>query len=487
MISKITYLKSTKIVCTIGPKSQDEKTIKLMAETGMDVVRMNLSHGSHDFHKKTVNIVRKISKELGSYIGILLDLQGPKIRTRKLMKEPLVLNKDQEIILSIEDVPGDWNVLSVNYEKLPEEVQIGHTILLDDGNIKLEVIDKDVKRVMCRVVDGGIIRSYRGINLPDTKISAPSLTKKDIGDLDFGLKNGVDFIALSFVRNKDDILNLKKKIKNKGKNTPVIAKIEKPEAIENIDDIISCADAIMIARGDLGAETSPQDVPVLQKLIIRKCNHEGKPVITATQMLESMLTHPRPTRAEASDVANAIFDGTDCVMLSGESALGEYPVRAVKVMAEITRRAEVAMISGGLYHPSQSIAQPKEDELDEAVSYHACKITDLVHPKFIIAFTLSGNTATLLSKYRPSVPIIAMSPNENTLRQLSLFWGVYGIHIDMVKSTEGLLDRAERTMVKKGLCKEGDNVVFVGGVPVLSGAATNMLKVHTLRIGVKNL
>jgi pyruvate kinase len=483
----MTDLKSTKIVCTIGPKSQDEGTLAGMMDAGMDIVRMNLSHGSHDFHEKTVKTVRKVAKESGTHIGILLDLQGPKIRTRRLIKEPLILKKGHEIVLSIEDVPGDWEVLSVNYNKLPAEVQIGQTILLDDGNVKLEVTNKDEKRVTCRVAEGGVIRSYRGINLPDTKISAPSLTRKDIDDLDFGLKNGVDFIALSFVRVKDDITSLKEMIKNRGEDTPVIAKIEKPEAIENIDDIIECADGIMVARGDLGAETSPQDVPVLQKMIIRKCNLKGKPVITATQMLESMISHPRPTRAEASDVANAIFDGTDCVMLSEETAIGEYPVKTVKVMADIARRAEGEMISDGLYHSSQSIAQPLEGELHEAVSYHACKITDLVHPKFIIAFTLSGKTASLLSKYRPSVPIIAMSPNENILRRLSLFCGVYGVYIGMVKSTERLLDQAERITVRMNLCREGDTVVYVGGVPVMSGAATNMLKVHTVRIGVRNL
>ena len=482
----MSVFKSTKIVCTIGPKSQDEETMTRMAEAGMDVVRMNLSHGSHEFHSRTVKLARRVAKKTGRYIGVLLDLQGPKIRTRKLEKEPLILNREQTITLTTRDVPGNWEFLSVNYEMLPREVQTGETILLDDGQIELEVEETTATDIRCRVVEGGVIRSYRGINLPDTKLSTPSLTAKDYDDLDFGLQQGVDLVALSFVRRASDIDDLKNRMKEKGAFVPIIAKIEKQEAIENIDEIVERADGIMVARGDLGAETSPQDVPVLQKLIITRCNLKGKPVITATQMLESMISHPKPTRAEASDVANAIFDGTDCVMLSGETALGEFPVRAVRVMTDIALRAEVEMRkTAGRSNPSYE--QFGIGEIPDAVSYHACKISDRVLPKLIVGFTLSGKTAALLSKYRPSVPIVAMSPNENVLRQLSLRWGVYGVRINMVKSAEKLLDTAERILVEHSFCMEGDTVVFVGGVPVLRGATTNMLKVHTVKIGDRNL
>ena len=483
----MSVFKSTKIVCTIGPKSQDEETMTSMAEAGMDVVRMNLSHGSHEFHSRTVKLARRVAKKTGRYIGVLLDLQGPKIRTRKLEKEPLILNREQTITLTTRDVPGNWEFLSVNYEMLPREVQTGETILLDDGQIELEVEEKNATDIRCRVVEGGVIRSYRGINLPDTKLSTPSLTAKDYDDLDFGLQQGVDLVALSFVRRASDIDDLKNRMRDKGALVPIIAKIEKQEAVENIDEIVERADGIMVARGDLGAETSPQDVPVLQKLIITRCNLKGKPVITATQMLESMISHPKPTRAEASDVANAIFDGTDCVMLSGETALGEYPVRAVRVMTDIALRAEVEMRKTAAGRSTPPYEQFVIDEIPDAVSYHACKISDRVLPKLIVGFTLSGKTAALLSKYRPSVPIVAMSPNEDVLRQLSLRWGVYGVRINMVKSAEKLLDTAERILVEHSFCMEGDTVVFVGGVPVLSGATTNMLKVHTVKIGDRNL
>jgi pyruvate kinase len=480
-------LKSTKIVCTIGPKSQDEGTMTRMVKSGMDVVRMNLSHGSHDFHRRTIELTKRISKKTGRYIGILLDLQGPKIRTRGLEKEPLVLNRGQRITLTTRDIPGNWEYLSVNYENLPQEVQAGETILLDDGQIKLKVVGKDVNNVVCSVVEGGVIRSYRGINLPDTELGAPSLTAKDIEDLDFGLRNGVDLIALSFVRRAGDIEELKSRIKKKGRELPVIAKIEKPEAVKNIDGIVDSAAGIMVARGDLGAETSPQDVPVLQKQIITHCNRKGKPVITATQMLESMVSHPSPTRAEASDVANAIFDGTDCVMLSGETAVGEYPVKAVSVMAEIAHRAEAEIRTYSTCRGENVTSQTVKDDVPDAVCCHACKITDLVRPNLIVGFTLSGRTAALLSKYRPSVPIIAMSPDEDVLNRLSLYWGVYGVRIDILKSADRLFDRAERLVLEHGFCREGDTVVFVGGVPVLSGVTTNMLKVHTVKIGDRNL
>lgn len=453
----------------------------------MDVVRMNMSHGSHDFHRHTIDLTRKVSKNTGTYLGIMLDLQGPKIRTRGLLTEPVILKEGQRFTLTTKDVSGNWERVSVNYELLPGEVKRGETILLDDGRIRLEVIEVTTTDVVCTVREGGVIRSYRGLNLPTTKLSTPALTDKDVEDLLFGLQHGVDIVALSFVRRAADVEELRHRIRERGQKVPIVAKIEKPEAVENIDEIIESADGIMVARGDLGAETSPQDVPVLQKLIISRCNGMGKPVITATQMLESMISHPRPTRAEASDVANAIFDGTDCVMLSGETAIGEYPLRAVAIMTDIARRAEREMGINGICPPLRPVDRIGSHDVAEEVCAQACMLADRVLPKLIIGFTRTGKTAARLSKYRPSVPILALCPNEEVLRSLSIYRSVQGLPIETADSAEELLDRAERIVVAKGLCREGDTVLFVGGVPVLSGVSTNMLKVHSVRIGDRNL
>ncbi len=459
-----------------------------MARAGMNLVRMNLSHGSYAFHRKTIQVSRDVSRRLERHIGIVLDLQGPKIRTGKLAKETVQLKRGGEITLTTRDVEGDWNIMSVNYDRLPAEVKEGERILLDDGNVELRVVGIGGDSVRCRIVNGGVVRSYRGVNLPESAISVQAVTRKDIADLSFGLENGVDFFALSFIRKAEDIQYLRLLMLERGTVLPIIAKIEKPEAIRNIDGIIDEADGIMVARGDLGAETSPQDVPILQKMIIRKCNRAGKPVITATQMLESMIEHPRPTRAEAADVANAIFDGTDAVMLSGETAMGAFPVRAVKTMAEIAQRAEEEINKrkrDGFSVQPQEIPEP--DETADCVSYSATRLTELMNPKYIISFTLSGKTAALVSKYRPSVPVIAMSPNKDVLRKLSVYSGVYGVYIDHVSSTEQLLDTAEKIVVQKGYCREGDRVLFIGGVPVLAGEPTNMLKVHKVKLGQKNI
>jgi len=479
-------MRSTKIICTIGPASHDEGSISALMRSGMNIARMNMAHGTYKFHAETIRHTRETAQQLGLHIGVLIDLQGPKIRTGKLKKETVVLNEGERIRLTTEDMVGDWDEISVNYEKLPQEAQIGERILLDDGSIELKVIGIGEKSITCKIVNGGIIRSYRGVNLPDTQVSSPSLTDKDFNDLEFGLSEGVDYVALSFVRSARDIEILRNRIIQKGHSTPVIAKIEKPEAIKNISRIIEASDGIMIARGDLGAETSPQEVPVLQKLITRKCNASGKPVITATQMLESMISHPRPTRAEASDVANAIFDGTDAVMLSAETAIGSYPCEAVRVMDRIAKRVESEIIKNGI--PCARIQETERKEsVAEAVCYSAYRITEQLKPKYIVSFTLSGKTASLMSMYRPPVPIIAMSPKAEVLRRLSLFRGVHGIEIGMVENTEYLIGSAERVLIEKGLCGVDDMVLIIGGVPVLAGEPTNMLKVHHVNIDRKNI
>ena len=486
-------MKSTKIICTIGPRSQDKKVLARMIENGMDVARINMSHGDYEFHRKTIRLVRELSEEYNRHIGVLIDLQGPKIRTGKLKKETVVLNEGDTLTLTIDDVPGDWNILSVNYRGLVNEAKPGDRILLDDGNIELKVLKVREREVVCRIINGGIIRSYRGVNLPDTSLGIPSITEKDMRDLEFGIAEGVDFVALSFVRKAQDVERLKELINGMGSDTPVITKIEKPEAVKNIDEIIMVTDGIMVARGDLGAETSPQEVPILQKMIIEKCNIAGKPVITATQMLESMIHHPRPTRAEASDVANAIFDGTDAVMLSGETAMGAYPVVTVKVMSEIIQRAEAEIKRNGndILHRKvdRILAQLKRstDIVPESICYSAMKITEIVPISYIVGFTLSGRTAHFLSRYRPPVPIIALSPNKRVLHRLSIYWGVRSEYIKEVSSTEELLNEAESILVNRGICKEGERVLLVSGVPVTTKEPTNMLKIHPVHIGIKNI
>jgi len=479
-------MKSTKIVCTIGPKSQKKGILTKMIRAGMNVARLNMSHGDYDFHKKSIDLIREVSNELNAHIAIIVDLQGPKIRTGRLLKETVILKKGSMITLTTDEIVGDWNRLSVNYKELPNEATKGERIYLDDGNIELKVIDIQGNDILCRVMEGGVIRSYRGINLPDTRIKTPSLTEKDLEDLEFGLDQGVDYIALSFVRKADDIYNLRDRIARRNFDIPIVAKIEKPEAVKNIDSIIEATDSIMVARGDLGAETSPQDVPILQKKIIAKCNSARKPVITATQMLESMISHPRPTRAEASDVANAIFDGTDAVMLSGETALGDFPVEAVRVMTSIAKKVEEVQKKNKIY-PEDFETVKNRNDVALGVSFTACQLSALVKSRYIIGFTLSGKTALNISTYRPPVPILGMSPNKEILRRMNLYWGVYGVKIDRVSSTEELFDKAERVLINHKYCKEDDTVIFVGGVPVMSNEPTNMVKVHRVKIGRRNI
>lgn len=473
-------MKSTKIVCTIGPASQKTDVMIKLVNAGMNVARMNMSHGSYDFHLETIKNIREVAKKTGTFIGILLDLQGPKIRTGRQSKEIIELKRGELVKLTTEDIEGNWEMLSINYKSLPEEAHTGEKILMDDGNIELEVLYIKNRIITCKILNGGAIRSFRGINLPDTTIKTPSLTEKDIEDLEFGLENDVDFIALSFVRKADDIIDLKKRIKEKKKDVFVISKIEKPEAIEHIDSIIDVSDGIMVARGDLGAETSPQEVPILQKKIIKKCNSKNKPVITATQMLESMISKPRPTRAEANDVANAIFDGTDAVMLSGETAMGEFPVEAVSIMANIAKRTEREI-------EYETIAKDLYTELDkehsdaDAICYAGVTLCNTIPSRYIAGFSLSGKTLQTLSKFRPSKPILGMSPIKSILQRTSLFWGVHGIKIDRVESTDALYKHTNSVLLAKGLCQAGDRIITVSGTPLHRGVHTNMIKIHTVK------
>ena len=472
-------MKSTKIVCTIGPGSQDEEVLLKLVEAGMDVARMNMSHGSYDFHSKTINNIRKVSIKTGKFIGILLDLQGPKIRTGKQSKDIIELKKGSVLKLTTDDIVGNWEMLSINYKPLPDEAKPGEKILLDDGNIELKIKSIENRIIICEVMNGGMIRSFRGINLPDTPLSTPALTVKDLEDLNFGLSNDVDFVALSFVRQAQDIISLRENIEAKGKTAFIISKIEKPEAITNIDSIIEESDGIMVARGDLGAETSAQDVPILQKQIIHKCNMAHKPVITATQMMESMISKPKPTRAEANDVANAIFDGTDAVMLSGETAMGEYPVETVTVMSNIAERTEKEINYNDVTEKIYNLSGKADDNAD-ALCFSACTLCNTISPEYMIGFSMSGRTIESLSKYRPSKAILGMSPDERVLRRLTVFRGVYGIKIDMADSSDELFDNADKILISKGFCSQGDKVVAVSSMPLTGKNRTNMIKIHSV-------
>jgi pyruvate kinase len=472
-------MKSTKIVCTIGPVSQDEKILQKLVEAGMDIARMNMSHGFYDFHKTTIDNIRKVSIKTGKFIGILLDLQGPKIRTGKQSKDIIELEKDSTLKLTTDDIVGNWEMLSINYKPLPDEAKPGEKILLDDGNIELKIQSIENRIITCKVMNGGLIRSFRGINLPDTPLSTPALTKKDLEDLNFGLSNDVDFVALSFVRRAEDITSLRKIIEDKGKTAFIISKIEKPEAITNIDRIIAESVGILVARGELGAETSAQDVPILQKHIIHKCNVAHKPVITATQMMESMISKPKPTRAEANDVANAIFDGTDAVMLSGETAMGEYPIETVTVMSSIAERTEKEINYTELTEKIYNLSGKAEDDAD-ALCYSACTLCNTISPKFMVGFSRSGRTIESLSKYRPSKPILGMSPDERVLRRLTVFRGVYGIKIEMAESSDELFENTDKILTSNGLCSQKDKIVAVSSMPLTGINRTNMIKIHSI-------
>jgi pyruvate kinase len=465
-----------KIVCTLGPATSTPEMVDRLVRAGMDVARLNFSHGSHEDHARAIAAVRAASGRHEKPIAILADLQGPKIRTGKLVGgNPVTLRAGDTLVITTEDVLGDAHRISTGYRALPAEVRKGDRILLADGLIELRVTGTSRREVRCEVVNGGELREHQGINLPGVKLRTPAFTEKDRKDLVFSLKQGVNYVAVSFVRRAEDVLEVKGAISKAGKETPVIAKLEKPEAIDNLDAILEAADGVMIARGDLGVEMSPEKVPVVQKRIIARALDYRVPVITATQMLESMTEHPRPTRAEASDVANAIFDGTDAVMLSGETAVGRYPVESVAMMDRIVREAEASSLAVARPH------RPAELGISEAISEAVCHAAEELSMRVIAVFTQSGWTARLISKYRPRPPIIAFSPVQETRRRLSLYWGVVPRKIDPVRDIDALAARAERRLLEEKLVRKGDIVALVAGTPFGIRGTTNFLKLH--RIG----
>ncbi len=468
----------TKIIGTIGPAVDTPEMMSKMILAGLDVVRLNFSHGSHDQHAENIRIIKEGARIADSPVAILADLCGPKIRLG-LIKQEFNINSGETIVISTdpESYSGNHKMIPAEYEPLAGDVKPGDRILIDDGLLQLTVIESSGQNVVCEVIDGGTVKSRKGMNLPNVEISEPAITAKDRKDLDFILANDIDLIALSFVRNHNDIRELRWLMKERNRMLPVIAKIEKPEAIRDLDAIINETDMIMVARGDLGVELPPQEVPTLQKQIIRKCISANKPVITATQMLESMIQNPRPTRAEASDVANAVYDGTDAVMLSGETSVGLHPLAAVRIMEQIVRSSEHHAMSDEFVKIRRSSEKLTNEE---NICRSACIMAQEAGAKAIIAITRSGKTARLLSKYRSDVPILAFSQSERTIRELNIVWGVQGEILDEVGDTDETLKRTKLAAIERGYLRPGDKVVYTTGIPLLKSKAANMVKIDTV-------
>ncbi|CEH31674.1 pyruvate kinase [Aneurinibacillus migulanus] len=468
-------MRKTKIVCTIGPASESIETLKALMEAGMNVARLNFSHGSHEEHGERITTIRQAASELGRNVAILLDTKGPEIRTGVLEKPSVELVEGQTIVLTTEEIKGNEKRVSVTYEGLPQDVHPGCTILIDDGLIGLTVEKIEGKDIHCHIRNGGTLKDRKGVNVPGVQIGLPGITEKDAKDIEFGIEQGIDIIAASFVRKAEDVLEIREILERHNADIHIISKIENHEGVNNAADILAVSDGLMVARGDLGVEIPAEEVPLVQKELIRRCNEVGKPVITATQMLDSMQRNPRPTRAEASDVANAIFDGTDAIMLSGETAAGKYPVEAVETMKRIAERTETALAYREILH-TNSVA--KQTVIPDALSQAVANVAFDLDAQAIITATESGHTARIVSKFRPKAPIIAVTPNLHVCRKLALVWGVIPLHSEPTESTDEMLDSSVRTAVRSGIVKRGDLVVITAGVPVREPGTTNLLKVH---------
>ena len=469
--------KKTKIVCTLGPASQSEETLTKLIENGLNVCRFNFSHGSHEEHKERMDIVKKVRDELKKPVAILLDTKGPEIRTGNFADPEVFLEEGSKFIITMADVIGNKEMCTVSYKGLAEDVVEGDTILIDDGLVGLKVENVVGEEIHCVVENSGIVKNHKGVNVPGVKINLPALTPKDISDIEFGITQGIDFIAASFVRKASDVLAIREVLENNNAtDIQIISKIENQEGVDNLDEILQVSDGLMVARGDLGVEIPKEDIPIVQKQMIKKCNALGKPVITATQMLDSMIRNPRPTRAEVTDVANAIYDGTDAIMLSGETAAGKYPVEAVKVMAAIAKRIEETL-------DYDTILRSKglnNTNVTDAISYATCTTAKSLTASGIVTSTSSGYTARMVSKFRPKTPIIAATPNERTSRQLSLSWGVYTVMCEQAENTDDLIDNSIEASKNEGYIHEGELVVITTGVPTGVSGTTNLIKVQVI-------
>lgn len=470
-------MSKTKIVCTIGPVSRTPETLEKLIRAGMDVARLNFSHGTAEEHVEVIKIIRRIAGELNRSVAILQDLAGPKIRIGEIEQGSITLESGKAFTLTGRPVPGSEREASITYPDLPKEIEPGDTLLLNDGALELVVIGTDGENINCRVIIGGPLSSHKGINLPARSIKASIFTDKDKKDLALGIEQEVDYVALSFVRTASDIVEIKRFMEDSGSDIPIIAKIEKHEALKNIDEIIEAVDGIMVARGDLGVETPLEKVPLVQKMLIQKANRAGKPVITATQMLRSMTDSPRPTRAEVTDVANAILDGTDAVMLSEETAVGSYPVKAVEMMARIAEDAESGFPFDALMRRSD-LKDVKA--MPEAVGHAACNLAEEIDASLLITFTQSGSTARLVAKYRPRRPILAPTPIEKTYRRLALIWGVVPILSEKMNSSDEMIEKALTAAINSGLARRGQRVIITAGSPLSVPGTTNLIKAEVL-------
>lgn len=468
-------MRRTKIVCTLGPATNDVETMKKLIESGLDAARINFSHGTYESHGETIAKLKQAREEMNAPIPLILDTKGPEIRIRTFAEGKIHLDVGNTFTLTTKEVEGDQNMVSVTYKDMPRDLQRGSRVLLDDGLIELQVESVEEEDIRCTVINGGPLSSNKGVNIPGIKVNLPALTEKDISDLKFGVENGFDIVAASFIRKAADVTNIRRILEEfGGENIQIIAKIENQEGVDNIDSILEVSDGIMVARGDLGVEIPPEEVPLVQKILIAKANRWGKPVITATQMLESMVNSPRPTRAEANDVANAIFDGSDAIMLSGETAMGNYPVEAVAMMARIAQKAEGSM-KYGIKMVSET--EPERVNITNAISLAACTTAAELKTSCICTITQSGFTARMIAKYRPVCPIVAGTPNERAWRQMNLIWGCKSLHYEGELPKGGVFDAVMKIAERSGLVNNGDTVVLAMGMPVGVSGATNTLRV----------
>lgn len=473
------HLKKTKIVCTIGPSSEKPEILEELIKNGMNVARLNFSHGTHEEHLEKIKTIRKVRRKLNVPVAIMLDTKGPEIRTGNFDVDEVYLKPNDTFTLTTRDIIGNANIVSVSYKGLPNDVEVGSIIYIDDGLVQLEVTEiKDGTEVVCKALNNGILSNHKGVNLPGSKTNLPSITPKDVDDIKFGIENDIDFIAASFVRKKEDVYDIRRVLEDHGgENIKIISKIESQEGVDNLDEIIEASDGIMVARGDLGVEIKTELIPIVQKQIIRKVNMASKPVITATQMLDSMIRNPRPTRAETTDVANAIIDGTDCVMLSGETAGGKYPVEAVNTMRNICITTELSDdFNKNVYETDISTL----NNITNSIAKNTCDIAKELDAKAIISCTSSGNTSRVLSKFKPKTNIVAATTTERVARQLSVVWGVYPVVIQEAKETDELIERAIFGAINGKYVNEGDLTVVTAGIPLGISGNSNLIKVHVI-------
>ena len=470
------FSNKTKIVCTVGPACNTKEGLRNLIANGADVFRLNFSHGTHEIHKNVIKLVRELNEELGTHIALLQDLQGPKIRVEEVENNGVEIVEGETIIITTDTIVGTKTRVSTGYKQFVQDVEVGDMVMVDDGKLELKVESKTATDVTCRIIYGGLLKSRKGINLPDTNVTAPSLTEKDAEDLVFGLENDVDWVALSFVRTAEDLRDIQKIIADAGKKTKVIAKIEKPQAVLNIDEIIEVTDGLMVARGDLGVEMAMEEVPVIQKMLVRKCNAAGKPVIVATQMMESMIDNPRPTRAETNDVANAVIDGADAVMLSAETASGKYPNLAVMGMSKIIQKVEANTKS--VYNKGfDGLSRESEEYLSNSVIASACILGRDTEAKAICALTSSGYSAFRAAHHRPNAPIFIFTRNKPLLTQLTLLWGVQPVFFERTKATDETIEEVRDILVDKFKLQKGDTFITIASLPLNMRKKSNMIKI----------